>query len=330
MARLITTIPQLQEYVRVNNGLQMQTVTPALNEVELQTLSYYLGTDLLNIIIAEHEAQVFTPRIEAIYPYVLQALANIAVYKAVNEIEVQVSDQGINRMESTSEKTAYGGQIVRYKETIGNRGYASIDEFLLIISTNSAQYPEWNSSQYYAVKQGLLFSSASDFSRYENIKDSALTFQALATFIKDSLESIDAALPAEMYDNIMSASPSAENLVIIDKYIKPALAKMAMTQALILLPVSVDHQGVLVNQLELQGDARTKRMAPNAFIERKMDTLMKSAKAHMAKMAEFLNENASASAYTVWFNDSDFYEETLASKIANNSLSDDERRVYRA
>jgi hypothetical protein len=329
MATLITTISELQEYVKVNNGLNIQTVTPGLNEVELQTLVFYLGTPLLDIIKAEHVSQIFTARITAIYPYVRQALANLGVYKATHEIEVQIDDNGILRTETTSQKTAFGGQVARYRETIGNRGYEAIDMVLSIISANEATYPEWNSSAYYAIKNGLLFTSAKDFSQYENIKDSALTFQALAGYIKSSLDNLEGSLPTAIYTNIRSAAPTAENLVLINNYIKVYLSKQAIYQALIELPVVVDHLGVTVNQLQLNNDARTRNSAPNMFIERKMNGLKNDAQAALSRMSEFLNVSATDSVYAYWFG-SEFYDEPWATKVANNSLTDEERKIYRA
>lgn len=329
MATLITTIAQLKQYVKVNEGTNIITVTPGLNEVELQTLVFYLGNDLLQIIKDEHVAQTFTARITAIYPYVLQALANLGVYNAVAEIEVQVSDNGINRVESGTEKTAFGGQVVRYKETLGNRGWAAIDDLLGILSANEVDYPEWNTSAYYAIKDGLIFTSAKDFSQYENINNSALTFQALAGYIKSAIGSLEDSLPAAMYDNIVSAAPTAENVVIRDKYIKPYLAKITLYSALIELPVNIDHQGVTVNQVELNADSRTKKTASNMFIERKMSSLKSEAASALGRMAEFLNSNASDSAYTDWF-ESEYFDEPFAAKVAANQIDESERKIYRA
>lgn len=107
MAQLITTIAEVQNYIRVGNGLDIKTLLPALNEVEMQELTFYLGADLLAEIIAEKNAGTYTPRIAKIAPYVISAHACLAVWKGGPEIEVLVNDNGILRQETNNEKSAF-------------------------------------------------------------------------------------------------------------------------------------------------------------------------------------------------------------------------------
>jgi hypothetical protein len=342
MAKLITTLDEIQQFVKVSNGLSLQSLEPALNEVETDVLEHYLGADLLAEIVAQYDAvkanpdtASYTPRIAAIFPAVQRALASLGVYQATNEIEVQVNENGILRNENDREKTAFGGQIARFKETIANRGWASIDRMLQVLEEREIDYPEWLNAAYYIEKETILFPNASEFHKYENIKRSPLTFRAFFSYLRDLQEMrIGQALPVAMYQELREQYEadqlSADNKYILQQYIRPALAKFCMYQALQELPVEVDHEGVTVKQLELSGaDSRTRTVATNQFIERKMGQLEGKGSFYMYKLSEYLNEQASSIKYPLWFN-SDFYDEPLSKKIADNSLTNDQRNIFRA
>ncbi len=335
MPRLVTTIAEVQEYIRVGNGLDIKTITPSLNEVELQELTFYLGTDLLNEIITQKDAASYTSRIEKIAPYVISAHACLAVWKGGPEIEVQVSDNGINRIESDTEKAAYGGQVKRFRDVAADRGFSSIDSFLAILEKYEQDYPEWLESDYYAQKKGLFIRSAVEFeSAGESIQGSALTYQALRPTIKDIQEiTIKSALPETYFNELLTQldedSLTADNALILDQYIRPAVAKLTLLDGLSTLPVEISSHGVRVNQLELAGDSRTSKMADLASIEKKAYSLRGRGEYYLNQMKEYLNENASATKYSIWFN-SDHYSKTLKAQIEEESIEPSERRIFRA
>lgn len=332
MAYLINTIAQVKEYVNVGNGLSIQTLRPALNEVQMQELTFYLGADLLAEVIAQvnSQPQTFTPRIEKIYKYVMAAACGLALYKGGPEIEVLISDNGINRQESENEKTAYGGQVKRVLDMAANRGYKAIDAFLLILETYAQDYPEWQDSQYFALREGMMIRTALEYEQAgEGIKNSSLTFQALLPILRGIQENrIKDALPEALYLDLLANPSTPKNEYLLKNYIRPALAKLTTEEALTILPVELDHESVTVNQLALAGDARTNLSAPLHLIEKKAWGLRGRGEYYLSRMKEFLNETASSTNYPEWFI-SDHYEETLKAQIIKNKLEPHQRKIYR-
>lgn len=333
MAYLINTIYDVREYINVSLGLSIETLRPALNEVEMQELTFYLGSDLLAEVIAQVNSspQTFTPRIEKIYKYVMAAACGLAVFKAGPEIEIIVSDSGMLRTESENEKSAFGGQVKRFRDTAGARGYKAIDSFLLILETYAQDYPEWIDSQYFQLRKGLMIGSSLEFEQAgESIKGSALTFQALTNIMKGIQETrIKDALPEALYDALLSGPGEEDNAFLLKNYLRPALAKLTIEQALTDLPVELDHESVTINQVALAGDARTNLSAPIHLIEKKAWGLRGKGEYYLRRMKEYLNEKATSSKYPDWFN-SDFYSETLKAQIQRDSLPQHERKIYRA
>lgn len=335
MAHLISDISEVQEYVKVNNGLSFQSLLPAINEVEMGELRYYLGQALLDIIIAQKNAGTYTGSNALIAPHIISACACLAVYKSTEEIEVQVSDTGITRQETNNEKTAFGGQVKRYKDLAGSRGYKAIDNFLALLEDDPASFPDWSSSQYFTDKSGLLIRSVSEFENAgESLKGSSLTFRSLIPMMKDiQNQRLSGAFPDGMFqailDNIGADTPDTDYDIIVANYLRPALVKLVMEEALTSLPISIDHQGVFIDQVALQGDARTMTSAPISLIEKKAWGLRGRGEFYLANMKEYLNGLASASKFPLWFA-STFYTETLADEIERESIHPDDRRIYRA
>src|SRR5690606_7674616 len=179
---LIENLSEVQAHVRVGNGLDFKTLIPALNEVEMQDLTFYLGRDLFDEIIAQKNSmpQTYTERIDLIVEHVLVAAVCLAVYKAGPEIEVLVNASGIMRTETTNEKSAFGGQVKRFRDTAADRGYRALDTFLLLMEDNAKDYPEWYDSQYFKQRRGLMIRSVLEFEQAgEFIKGSSLTFKAM-------------------------------------------------------------------------------------------------------------------------------------------------------
>jgi hypothetical protein len=335
MARLITQVSEIQKFIRVGNGLDIQTIEPALNEVEMQDLSYYLGKELLDILIEENAIAAISERIRKINEYVLAAHACLAVWKGGPEIEVIVSDNGILRTESANEKTAFGGQVARFRDVAANRGFKAVDAFIRILESDIQDYPEWEDSQYFQQRQGLLIRSTSDFEKAgESLNGSSLTFQSMIPILRDIQEQrIKDALPPMMFEEMISEidtnAVSPDNKFLLDNYIRPALVKLTIQEALTTLPIEVTHSGVNVNQLELAGDARTSKMADISLMEKKAWSLRGRGEFYLSNMKEYLNTNASLSKYPLWYNSS-YFKKTLRAQIDEESINPSNRRIYRA
>lgn len=336
MSRLIKDIEEIKKYVRVSSSLNLTELEPALEETETDIIEYYLGSDLMAEVVAWYESTftatpLVAPRIEAIFRYIQRADACLSLVNAADELEVNISDNGILRQETTNEKTAFAGQIARLKTKQAERGWSAIDKMLQTLEDYEQDYPEWAGSSYYQEKDLLIFRNAKEFSSFESIKNSCLTFRAFFTYMRDIQEQrIKKALPAELYKALQTEPVSTDNMQLLNLYIKPALAKYCVFQALQELPVLVDHEGVTVNQVEMAGtENRTRKNVPNEYLERKIWALEGKGKTYLADMVEYLNENASETKYPLWFNSS-FYDEPLSKKIAANQLTNEERKIYRA
>lgn len=331
MSHLINTISELQEFVRVANGLDYKSLLPAINEVESGEMEYYLGTELLEQLIQSRSSGVFGANEEKLSKHAAMAVGCLAVYKAGPEIEVSISENGIFRQESNNEKSAFGGQVKRLRDTVGARGYKALDKMIAWLEKNEADFSLWLDSEYYQDRSTLLIRSVSEFEAAgENIKSSALTFQSLKPIMKEIQESrIAMILPEGMYQDVFDNQNEPDNIFLLRNYIRPAIAKLTIEEALSALPVELDHEGVHINQIATQGDARTLTSAPIHLIEKKTWSLRGRGEHYLSNMKEYLNTQASTTKYPLWFG-SDRYRKTLKAQIEEESIHPSERKIYRA
>lgn len=205
----------------------------------------------------------------------------------------------------------------------------------MILERYTQDYPEWLESAYYEQKKGLFIRSAIEFEAAgESINGSSLTFQALRPLIRDVQEqTIKAILPAAFYTELLtqldSDSLTADNKVILENYLAPAIAKLAIEEALTVLPVEVSHSGINVNQLELAGDSRTAKLANLAMIEKKAWSVRGRGQYYLSNLKDYLNTHATASKYPLWFA-SGFYSKTLRAQIEEESIPATQRKIFRA
>lgn len=335
MARLIKSIADLQQYVAVNDSTEWEKVSPAIDAAEDQLLTYYIGAELVDELAANYDIpQADQPlRVQKIFNDTGRVVACIGFYNSVPEIEVNISAQGVTRHESEDTKAAYGGQVARLKDVIAYRGYDALDKVLSYLEKNQVDYPEWFDADYYDHREGLLFRSAKEFSRFESINNSPLTFIAMASLIREVPELQFSILPvamlAELQQQVEGDTLTPGNEQLMKRYLWPALAKLVMEQALIDLPVKVDQNGVTVDQLLLNStDNRAKTTAPDKLIVRKMNSLKGKGKTYLHQLSEYLNAMSSAEKYPLWYN-SDKYQPTLDSRIDADGLADDDRKTYR-
>jgi hypothetical protein len=330
MKTLIYKIEEVQEYIRVGNGLSIEALRPSINEVMMHEMTYYLGEELLDKLGDHHCGEAN----KKILSQVRAAVACLAVYKASPEIEVLMSDNGILRQESNNEKAAYGGQVVRFRELAANRGYAAIDSFLAILEKNEEEYPEWVNSEYYSLKNGMMIRSVKEFEQAgESINGSCLTYRSLRPImlaVQD--QQIRSVLPDTMYQEIIEQLDAGElspaNEVLVNRYLAPAIAKLTIEDALSTLPVEVSHLGVNVTQVEVAGDARTIKQANIAMIEKKAWTVRGRGMYYLANMKEYLNATSSAQSYPLWYGSAN-YSRTLAQQIMEDGLGESVRTIYR-
>ncbi len=79
--------------------------------------------------------------------------------------EVQLSDSGPRRAETANVKTAYGYQVVNFREQKLREGEAAAESLLQFLEKNKADYPAWVASDEFKEYRSLFVKTAAEFDK---------------------------------------------------------------------------------------------------------------------------------------------------------------------
>jgi hypothetical protein len=127
---------------------------------------------------------------------------------------------------------------------------------------------------------------------------------------------------AEIKEAVQAETETEEHKKLLATFIRPALAKLVIADACSSLAVEINGQGILVNQLKQEG--KEQLTASQTLINSKRVFAERKGKYYLNKLREFLNENASGSAYATYFTSANY----TAPPVENEPLVN--RNIYRS
>jgi len=180
---LIVTTEDLKNYVSVSIGLEIETLNPYLEQVERDYLKPLIGTDTYDQIAAGTSSS--GGDINELTKITKLAVADLALWKWTDSIgPVSISSKGIQRIESSSMKSAYKYQEVAVIEAFKIGGFNGLDAILEYLEANIDKYPDFENSENYTVFKQYFIRSATDFNKYFFINSSRLVFLKVQSFIQ--------------------------------------------------------------------------------------------------------------------------------------------------
>lgn len=184
-------------------------------------------------------------------------------------------------------------QIEKSEASILNRANRATDRLLEFLDANAADLTSWTSSTNYQTARALFLHSADAFQAHHPIDHSRRFYIMAMPFIQSAqIAHILPILGQTEYDRLKGAwqSRSAANadVALIEGYIQPALAALAMMQTLQKLPVKALPEGIV--QAYTSDRNTIKASQPAAIFDRlgALQTLQTEATGHLNRLAEFI------------------------------------------
>jgi hypothetical protein len=248
----------------------------------------------------------------ALLPLVQRVLINFAYYIGADEFSLHITDAGIQYVTDENHKTALQWQIEAAKTSWLNKAFLFSDTLLAFLESHKADYPSWvNSDSFTEIMDSLLYTTRL-FDDAFNIRKSRRLFLALKPIIR-SIESRYAAytLSQEYYDSLLAlqrtSSLTAEDKVILKK-IRPAIAYLAMSEAISRFSIDIFPEGVYSNLVSAFGTIAAKNPANRNDKAAVIENLTAGGLAEMQGVQLYLDANASASKYKLYFESSRYVD----------------------
>lgn len=311
---LIKTIEEVVRYVSLNTNNDFDKVLPDIEDVEQNIIIPTIGEDFYNEIETAYQDDNLTPEQVKVKNQLQNCVSNFAIAENIDITQVQISDGGIVRREDTSTKTAYRYQKDEVKQYLLRKAWGCIDNLLKFLEENKDDYPTWRDSPEATINKELIINDAVVFSEHYFIEQSRLLYNSLRSIIKiteelDLEEVIGEDLLTEIKDEIRDSSVSADNQLLLDKFIYSTLTHLVVFKALNDRVAVLTEKGVLMFEKKAVLDSSRTETTPNDMaMDAKKFYAQNIGNRYMEKLRCYLNENASDLKYATYF-DSDKYEE---------------------
>ncbi len=311
MSALFKTLDEVKEYLAVNIGSNIDSILPSIRRAEKKFIIPLLGKeqyeDLLDwyhessgsvsgsdsgsgsgIPLTDQEQQDLLEKVQ-------EPLINLAYLLYIPIGNLQISDSGFGVAETANKKIAAQWRIDDLKESFEDGGNEGLDFLLEFLEDNADTYDLWKGSSAYTVFKQFFINTAKEFSQLYDIRGSRLTFLALTATMKKVEEfQIASVISQPLFDEIktqIAGELSADNKILLDDHIKPALAHLTVSRAAVDLTVQITEAGIFIKKVEDE-KIQSKAKAPDPNISAVITAARTDGMAYIERMESFLNENA--------------------------------------
>ena len=252
---LFIGIDQFKKYIAVDAQTSIDTLTPYIEEAQVQFLEDLLGETFLTSLLADYDGgtpgEVTGDNI-ALLPFVQRPLANYTLYLASDILAVNVGDAGITESRGDNSDPAPKWKVDNLKLNYIRQGDIHAEKLLAFLEKNSSptKYNDWYSSSTNTIADGLIVPTATVASQYVDINESRRIFKRLKRYIKEIETGLIKRLIGQaQYDEIVtqikSDTLSTANETLI-AYLRPIVSKKALYQAIPTLRLSITENGITV------------------------------------------------------------------------------------
>jgi hypothetical protein len=315
---LITTIAQFRTASSINVSNTIDTWLPYISEAEEMFLIPVISQKLYDALLA------FSIELSSKYPDEIsageegeplsdeqilwlnlllkarKAVALYALYLGIDEISVSISSSGITVIQSETHKPAPQYQIMNLKESYLTRAHRQVDLILAYLSRNKTRIPEFMAPGF-----DLFFRSADEFQLYADIHASRRVFLSLVPIIsgiekKYILPTLSPAFFADLKLKYLSDTLSVDELVVLS-LVQQALSHLSIARALLEISIDFLDWGIFNNSINTFNSVSTKALVNSEKIAMMHKANQTDGESELKMLQEFLDSNASATKYALYF-----------------------------
>jgi hypothetical protein len=310
---LFKTIDQFREHIPVNTGLAFKSLERDIQRVEKKYLVPYLGQAMYDELNEAFEGGNPSEELQALLFYAREVVAPFALSQALPIIQVQISDSGVQSVDTKSEKNSDQWKVDALNEEYCLKiGWENLEEMMKILEANADDYETWADDETAStIHKQYIINTTREFNSYYFIGDSPLTFKALEPSMKNAQLLDFAGGPGEeMMTRILEEIKSGEisdDIEELMKWLKPMFTNLVIHRGIKQLYITIRPDGIYTNSYK--ADFRSNNRERNAATSLQMqyvDETWNQACIYRAEMMKYLQANASEEKYPEFFN-SDLY-----------------------
>lgn len=305
---LINTVADLQKYVEVNSGLQWATIKPSLKAAEQKYLVPAIGPELYQLIDEAAASASLSTAEQALLPYLQAPVALLAMYLFVPRGEIQLSDSGLQRIETEGNKTAFKYQSLAYRDALLDAGYEAIEALLEYLEKNKTAFAAWIDSDARVAMNDLFVRSGRELKHfYSSLRQPQRTYIAMASMLRTVEDLTITPIIGDTFAELKDAQ-AAGGLTLYEKMLTDTLKKcivyFAMSKALVELELRIDDTGITMLAQRgdnSRGEDGNRAAADAKRIGRLADQLEAAALQYLDTAVRYLTINATLTVFPTWY-----------------------------
>lgn len=284
----IPTKQQIQEYIPVSNSFVPDSFQSYIRQAEYKFLHKYLSKEQYEAIISADADNTVTDQVK-------RAVISFAYYLYVPFANVAMSNAGITQVRSENQIAAKQEAVEDLRQACYHAAWEELEAILLTFEASPGTYALWAGSEAKTTADELLFSNATDFNKYVNIREMRRVFVLLMSAIRlKQLSKIKSALGKDLYQNVLSNRTTEANAELLANYIKPALANLAMAYAIPNISIQLGEydMALMFDNTTANRQKSSAKMLPQSALEYLVNSYEKKGNALICDLSEFLASNS--------------------------------------
>ena len=203
---------ELNQFIPVSAALYFESVQSSLDDAWRLFVLPLLGDALAEEIEAYYAAEDPTVLQRKVLNECQRAVANLAFWYNFDELNVRISDQGMQRQESEgSFKQTLKYQEDQLRSAFKNKGFNALDRVIDLLDKHQKDFPLYEQSPAYASRKSSIVRSTAEVDANYFINNSHLIFLRLKPIFKLVEESaLKAVLGESLYQDLLKAIKNGE------------------------------------------------------------------------------------------------------------------------
>jgi hypothetical protein len=316
---LIRTIEQFCAHVRVSvSATNFDNLVPDLRLAEREKLRPVLGPALHNDLSALSDADINAALADpasvrgGLLRLVHEALANLGLLEYLPLNQLQIGDGGVYVISGGSRPFQW--QIDQLAASLRRKGYNALEAVLAYLEAHASAFPAWTTSAAAVQARELLIPSATEFTKHYDIGGSRLTYQALLSVMrKVERFDLEAMLSAdyllELKTQLIAGTLTPDNQLVLDNYLRPALAHLVVAKAVFEVGLSFNGAAVELNVYRPDNaNAKEADASLDELLKLKARQAHDDGVVYLTKLRRRLNMLASGTRYATYFTSSAYVD----------------------
>lgn len=336
---LLNSIAEIRKYISVQADGNLNLITPFIVQAQNKYILPLLDAVTLKNLDDHYNAspQSLTTAEQALLPYVQQPLAYLAYYLGMDIMALKISDTGFSRSDTGTNQTGYKYQTDAMREAMANTGFDGLEALLAFLEANAADYADWKASNAFTIINKFFINSAIQFNSFYDIRGSRRTFMALRACIQKAeqfhlYQNLSPAYFTELKTKILGAGSNTLNdddNYLLDNFIRPALAHLAMYQAYFTLNFVITDNGLVLQTSKAIREDNTETVVATANqVALARGQAWTDGNTYLRDMKDYLNQNASADKYPTYFASSAYVAPTSTTDPSTIDNSNAGNTIY--